>query len=95
MARFFVKKTSLSDDGKSVVFKGSVLEGPIHKGMTVDIPVTEAASIQMKIFDIQHFDAQKDPTKKVGLVVDFTDEPEAMDIVLGLNIQEESLQIQA
>ena len=47
----------------------------------------------MKLFDIIHFENQKDPTKKVGLVVDFDAEPEAMDIVLGLNIAEESLNI--
>ncbi|HSQ41681.1 MAG TPA: hypothetical protein VLM37_05320 [Fibrobacteraceae bacterium] len=93
MPRFFVKKTTLSDDGKSVVFKGSVLEGPIHKGMTVEIPVTEAASIRMKLFDVVHFESQKDPAKKVGLVVDFDTEPEAMDIVLGLNIAEETLNL--
>jgi hypothetical protein len=95
MPRFFVKKTSLTDDGKSVVFKGSVLEGPIRKGMTVEIPVTEAASIRMKLFDIIHFENQKDPSKKVGLVVDFDAEPEAMEIVLGLNIAEEALNIVA
>ena len=93
MARFFVKKTSLSDDGKAIVFKGSVLEGPIRKGMTVEIPVTEAASIRMKLFDIVHFESQRDPTKKVGLVVDFDSEPEALEIVLGLNISEESLNV--
>ena len=95
MARFFVKKTSLSDDGKSVVFKGSVIEGPIRKGMMVEIPVTEAASIKMKLFDIVHFENQRDPSKKVGLVVDFDSEPEAMEIVLGLNIAEETLTLLA
>lgn len=93
MARFHVKKTSLMDDEKSIVFKGRVLEGPINKGMMVDIPVTDAACISMKVYDIIHFEKQKDADKRVGLVIDFADEPEAMDIVLGLNIQEESLEL--
>lgn len=93
MPRFHVKKTSLMDDEKSVVFKGKVLEGPINKGMFIHIPITEAASIKMKVFDIVHFEKQKDESKKVGLVVDFAAEPEALDIVLGLHISEETLEI--
>lgn len=93
MARFFVKKTTLSDEGSALLLKGTVVEGPILKGMIVEIPVTEAANIPMRIADIQHYDATKDPTKKVGLVIDFSEEPEAMEIVLGLNIAEEALQV--
>jgi len=94
MPRFHVKKTSLSDDGKAVIFKGTVVEGPIHKGMTVEIPVTEAASIRMKLNEVIYFEHQKDPTKKIGLVIDCDSEPEAMEIVMGLNIMEETLVVQ-
>ena len=93
MPRFHTKKTSLMEDNKSIVFKGKVVEGPINKGMLISIPVTEAASIEVKVYDIVHFEKQKDESKKVGLVVDFADEPEAMDIVLGLNIQDETLEV--
>jgi len=93
MARFHIKKTSLMEDEKSLVFKGKVVEGPINKGMQMDIPITEAASITVKVYDIVHFEKQKDESKKVGLVVDFADEPEALDIVLGLKIQDETLEL--
>ncbi len=81
------------DDEKSIVFKGKVVEGPINKGMNLDIPVTDAASITVKVYDIIHFEKQKDADKRVGLVIDFADEPEALEIVLGLNIQDEALEL--
>ena len=93
MAKFHVKKTSLMEDNRSLVFKGRVVEGPINKGMKIDIPVTDAASISVVIFDIVHFEKQKDEEKKVGLVVDFSSEPEALAIVLDLKIQDETLEI--
>ena len=93
MPRFKVKKTSLMEDERSIVFKGKVIEGPINKGMDVDIPITEAASINMKVYDIVHFEKQKDKDKKVGIVIDFAKEPEALDIVLSLNIANEILEI--
>lgn len=93
MPRFHTKKTSLMDDERSLVFKGRVIEGPINKGMSIVIPITDAASIEVKVYDIVHFEKQKDEDKKVGLVVDFADEPEALDIVLGLKIQDETLDI--
>jgi hypothetical protein len=92
MPKFHVKKTSLSEDQKSVVFKGKVVEGPINKGMLLEIPITEAASVKVKVYDIVHFEKQKDETKKVGLVVDFDDEPEALEIVMGLHIADEVLE---
>lgn len=92
MPKFHVKKTSLSGDERSIVFKGKVIEGPINKGMSLEIPVTQAASIHVKIYDITHFDDQKDEDKRVGLVVDFNDEPEALEIVMGLNIADEVLE---
>jgi len=91
MPKFHVKKTSLSEDEKSIVFKGKVVEGPINKGMLLEIPITEAASVKVKVYDIVHFEKQKDESKKVGLIVDFDDEPEALDIVMGLNIADEIL----
>ncbi|NLB63135.1 MAG: hypothetical protein GX801_03390 [Fibrobacter sp.] len=94
MPRFHVKKTTLSDDGKAIVFKGSVLEGSIHKGMNVEIPVTEAASISMKLTEVVYFEDQKDPSKKIGLVVDCSEEPEALEIVMGLNVMDDVLEIQ-
>ena len=91
MPKFHVKKTSLSEDQKSIVFKGKVVEGPINKGMLLEIPITEAASVKVKVYDIVLFEKQKDESKKVGLVVDFDDEPEALEIVMGLNIADEVL----
>jgi len=93
MPKFHVKKTSLGEDKTSLVFKGKVLEGPINQGMLLKIPVTEAATIKMKIYDILHFENQKDEMKKVGLVVDFYGAPDDLDVILGLNIKNEDLDI--
>ncbi len=93
MAVFHVKKTSLGEDQKTLVFKGKIIEGPISKGMTIKIPVTQEAVIEMKIYDVVLFDKQKDDDKKVGLVVDFDGLPDDMEVIMGLNIAEEDLDI--
>ena len=71
MGVFHVQKTSVGEDQKSLVFKGKILEGPISKGMTFEIPVTQGTVVPMKIYDVVQFDKQKDEDKKIGLVVDF------------------------
>lgn len=93
MAVFHVKKTSLGENETSLVFKGKIIEGPISKGMTLEIPVTQEAVVKTKIFDVVQFDKQKDEDKKVGLVVDFYDLPDDMEVILGLNIADEDLKI--
>ena len=47
----------------------------------------------MKIFDVVLFEKQKDESKKVGLVVDFKDLPDDMEVIMSLNIAEEDLTI--
>lgn len=93
MAVFHVKKTSLGEDQNTLVFKGKIIEGPISKGMTIEIPVTQEAVVKMKIYDVALFEKQKDDEKKVGLIVDFTGLPDDMEVVLGLNIADEDLNI--
>jgi hypothetical protein len=93
MAVFHVKKTSLGEDKTSLMFKGKIIEGPISKGMTMEIPVTGEAVIKMKIYDVVQFDKQKDEDKKVGLVVDFYNLPDDLEVVQDLNIADEDLNI--
>ena len=93
MAVFHVKKTSVGDDQKSLVFKGRIVEGTVSKGMTVEIPVTRENFVQMKVGDVVLFDKQKDEEKKMGLVVDFSGLPDDMEVILGLNIAEENLSV--
>lgn len=93
MAVFHVKKTSLGEDQNTLVFKGKIIEGPISKGMTIEIPVTQEAVVKMKIYDVALFEKQKDDEKKVGLIVDFNGLPDDMEVVLGLNIANEDLNI--
>ncbi|MCL4102049.1 hypothetical protein SAMN05720766_10848 [Fibrobacter sp. UWH9] len=93
MAVFHVKKTSLGEDQNTLVFKGKIIEGPISKGMTIEIPVTQEAVVKMKIYDVALFEKQKDDEKKVGLIVDFNGLPDDMEVVLGLNIADEDLNI--
>lgn len=93
MAVFHVKKTSVGENQTSLVFKGKTVEGKITKGMTIEIPMTSDAVIKMKIFDVIDFDKQKDETKKEGLVVDFENLPDDMEVIMSLNIAEEDLKI--
>lgn len=93
MAVFHVKKTSLGEDQNTLVFKGKIIEGPISKGMTIEIPVTQEAVVKMKIYDVALFEKQKDDEKKVGLIVDFNGLPDDMEVVLGLNIADEDVNI--
>ena len=92
MPRFLVKKTVPSEDGKSLVFKGKVMEGPINKGMDLLISMAGQTVIPVKITDIVHFEKSKDDAKKVGLVVDFEDEPDDMRIIMALHITEEEIE---
>ena len=93
MAVFHVKKTSVGENQTSLVFKGKTVEGKITKGMTIEIPMTSDAVIKMKIFDVVDFDKQKDEDKKVGLVVDFYNLPDDMEVIMDLNIAEEDLKV--
>lgn len=93
MSKFHVKKTSLGENDKSLILKGKITEGAIDKGMTIEIPITAAATISMKIHDVVHFDHQHDDDKRDGLVLDFTDDPDALDIALDLNIADEDLNV--
>ena len=93
MAVFHVKKTSLGEDQTSLVFKGKIIEGPISKGMTIEIPVTGESVVKMKVYDVVHFEKQKDEDKKVGLVVDFYNLPDDLEVVQDLNIADEDLNI--
>jgi hypothetical protein len=61
--------------------------------MTIEIPVTQEAVVKMKIYDVVQFDKQKDEDKKVGLVVDFYNLPDDMEVIMDLNIADEDLNI--
>lgn len=94
MPRFYVKKASLGENQASIVFKGKVIEGPIDCGMVLEIPIVGASdTVPVKIDSIVHFDKQKDEMKKVGLVADFYDSPDDLDVILGLNIADEELNV--
>lgn len=93
MAVFHVKKTSVGEDQKSLVFKGKIVDGSVNKGMIVEIPVTSENSVPMKVSDVILFEKQKDEDKKIGLVVDFSGLPDDMEVILGLNIADENLSV--
>ncbi len=94
MPKFYVKKTSLGENQTSLIFKGKIIDGPINRGMIIEIPITGASAVvPVKIFDIVHFENQKDEFKKVGLVADFYDAPDDLDVILDLNIAEEEVNV--
>jgi hypothetical protein len=92
MPKFLVKKASPSEDGKSLVFKGKVVEGPINRGMDLLISIAGQTVIPVKITDIVHFEKSKDNNKKVGLVADFEDEPDDMSMIMALHITDEEIE---
>jgi len=92
MPKFLVKKTAPAEDGKALVFKGKVVEGPINKGMELLISIAGQSVIPVKISDIVHFEKSKDDSKKVGLVVDFEDEPDDMAMIMALRITDEEIE---
>ena len=94
MPKFYIKKTSLGEGQNSLVFKGKVVEGPINRGMVLEIPIAGASDVvPVKIFDIVHCEKQKDELKKVGLVADFYDTPDDLEVILGLNIADEEVNV--
>ena len=94
MPKFYIKKTSLGEGQNSLVFKGKVVEGPINRGMVLEIPIAGASDVvPVKIFDFVHFEKQKDELKKVGLVADFYDTPDDLEVILGLNIADEEVNV--
>lgn len=92
MPKFLVKKTVPSEDGSSLIFKGKVTEGPINKGMELLVSIAGQTMVPMKIADIVHFEKSKDNSKKIGLVVDFEDEPDDMAMIMALHITDEEIE---
>ncbi len=94
MAKFYVKRTLFGEDQKSLIFRGSILEGDIAKGMKIKIPVTDKAVIDVKIDDIVELESHESHEKRTGLVAKFLEEPEALEIVADLNVQSEELAVE-
>ncbi len=94
MAKFYVKRTLFGEDQKSLIFRGSILDGSIAKGMKIKIPVTDKAVIDVKIDDIVELEAHESHEKRTGLVARFLEEPEALESVADLNVQNEELVVE-
>jgi hypothetical protein len=62
--------------------------------MELLISIAGQAVIPVKIADIIHFEKSKDDSKKVGLVVDFEDEPDDMAMIMALRITDEEIECQ-
>ncbi len=92
MPKFYVKKTSLAEN--SLIFKGKVIEGPINTGMILEIPLLGASDvIPVKIHEIAHYEKETDELKKIGLIADFYDAPDDLDVIFNLNIADEELNV--
>jgi len=94
MATFHVKRTLFGEDQKSLIFRGQKLSGDISKGMSLKIPVTDKAIIGVKIDDVIEMESHEDHSKRTGLIAKFLDEPDALEIVAGLNVADEDLTIE-
>jgi hypothetical protein len=60
--------------------------------MALLISIAGQAAIPVKISDIVHFEKSKDDSKKVGLVADFEDEPDDMNMIMALRITDEEIE---
>ncbi len=94
MAKFHVKRTLFGENQQSLVFRGSVLEGEISKGMSINIPVTDKAVIGVKIDNVVESESHEANEKRTDLVAEFLEEPEALEIVAGLNVADEDLAVE-
>lgn len=94
MAKFHVRRTLFGEDQKSLIFRGNVLEGQVKVGMSIQIPITDKAKVDVKIDDIVEMISHETHEKRTGLVAKFLDEPEALEIVADLNVLDEDLEIQ-
>jgi hypothetical protein len=94
MAKFYVKRTLFGEDQKSLIFRGSVLEGAVSKGMNIRIPVTDKIHVDVKIDDVVELESHESHEKRTGLVARFLDEPDALEIVADLNVQNEELVVE-
>lgn len=94
MAKFYVKRTLFGEDQKSLIFRGSVLEGAVSKGMNIRIPVTDKIHVDVKIDDVVELESHESNEKRTGLVARFLDEPDALEIVADLNVQNEELVVE-
>ena len=94
MAKFYVKRTLFGEDQKSLIFRGSILEGDIAKGMSIKIPITDKAVIDVRIDDIVELESHESHEKRTGLVAKFQEEPDALEIVADLNVHSEELAVE-
>ena len=67
------------------------MEGDIAKGMSIKIPVTDKAVIDVKIDDVIELITHDTGEKRTGLIAKFLDEPDALEIVADLNVADEDL----
>lgn len=94
MAKFHVKRTLFGENQQSLLFRGSILEGDIAKGMSIKIPVTDKAVIGVKIDNVVEVESHEADEKRTDLVAEFLEEPEALEIVAGLNVADEDLAVE-
>ena len=94
MAKFHVKRTLFGEDQKSLVFRGNVLDGDVRQGMSLKIPITDKAVIDVQIDDVVELESHETQEKRTGRVARFLEEPEALDIVAALNVADEDVTVE-
>ncbi|MBP5246562.1 MAG: hypothetical protein J6Z31_01730 [Fibrobacter sp.] len=62
--------------------------------MTIKIPVTDKAIIDVTIDDVVELITHDTHEKRTGLVAKFLDEPDALEIVADLNVADEDLVVE-
>jgi hypothetical protein len=91
MSKFRVNDTFVRDHRQLFVLAGSIVEGQIQAGMTVNLPLNFSLSISGQIHGIE-FARRTDGREDVCLCIACEGSDE-LDVWNGLNIQNETLDV--
>lgn len=70
------------------------MDGDVRQGMSLKIPITDKAVIDVQIDDVVELESHETQEKRTGLVARFLEEPEALDIVAALNVADEDVAVE-
>ena len=70
------------------------MDGDVRQGMSLKIPITDKAVIDVQIDDVVELESHETQEKRTGLGARFLEEPEALDIVAALNVADEDVAVE-
>jgi len=95
-AKFLAKGTMAFDrDGRKItLIYGDVIEGEVKQGMYVNIPFNPSFSMACEIESVEFIDIKIGVESYVALLLKTEEDPdEEAELIMGLNISDEELQV--